>query len=141
MADINGVEVYEYNGLGLVIEPESETAITFIPSPPTQVVTKINPRPVIIYVTNGKITADYEKLDELKASCKENKLVLVCPYATGEDELVDTYKYVSSNAKKMNIKLKELSVKADKDYIEDAQVLVDYLIDEYDLELDDAEEF
>ena len=49
------VEFYEYEGLGTVVDPESETKEVFIPSPPTMATLKINPRPVVIYVTGARL--------------------------------------------------------------------------------------
>lgn len=136
------VEFYAYNELGYIVDPESETKVVFIPSPPTQMVTKINPRPVVIYVTGGKVTEDYEKLEELKTYCEDNKVVFVCPEATDEEELGATYTYVIENAKKLNVKPGEISVKADKENLEAAQAAADYFMDELDADdIDDAEVF
>ena len=38
------VEFYEYEGLGYIVDPESDTKQVFIPSPPTMTTVKTNPR-------------------------------------------------------------------------------------------------
>ena len=47
------VEFTEYQGLGYLVDPESETKQVFIPSRPSMATVKFNPRPGIIYVTGG----------------------------------------------------------------------------------------
>ena len=37
------VEFYDYEGLGNIIDPESDTKQVFIPSPPTMTTVKTNP--------------------------------------------------------------------------------------------------
>ncbi|MBQ3268129.1 MAG: hypothetical protein IJH08_09455, partial [Atopobiaceae bacterium] len=44
---VEEVEVYEYEG-GVCVDPKSDTKVVFIPSPPTKMEQKINPRPAII---------------------------------------------------------------------------------------------
>ena len=58
------VEFYDYEGLGNIIDPESDTKQVFIPSPPTMTTVKTNPRSTILYITGGKIVEGYEKLEE-----------------------------------------------------------------------------
>lgn len=136
------VEFYAYEELGFIVDPESDTKMVFIPSPPTNMLTKINPRPAVIYITGGKINEGYEKLEELKAYCEANKLVFICPAATDEEELAATYEYITKNAKTLNIKVENLSIKSDDAHLDAAQAAVDYFMDELDAdELDDAEVF
>ena len=59
------VEFYEYEGLGYVIDPESDTKQVFIPSPPTMTTVKTNPRPSIIYVTGGRSEEHTSELQSL----------------------------------------------------------------------------
>lgn len=95
----------------------------------------------MIYVTGGKINENYEKLEELKAYCAENKVVYICPTATDVDELGKTYRYAVDKFKDLNIVKEEISVKADSENMDAAQGLVEFVLDEFDDELDDASEF
>ena len=134
------VDFYNYGGLGYVVDPESDTKVVTVILIGKQTV-KANPRPAVIYVTGGKIDENYEKLEELKAYCAENKVVFICPTATDEEELGKSYKYAFDNFKDLNIVVDQISVKADADNMDAAVALVDYVLDEYDVELDEAEEF
>lgn len=135
------VEFYAYEKLGYIIDPPSETKVVFIPSPPTMTTVKINPRKVIIYVTGGKVTEGYEKLDALKEYAEENKIMIICPEAVEAEELAETYEYALKKAKTLNIKGNEIVVMGDVDYVKAAQGLVDYVVDELDANLEDAKEF
>ena len=46
-----------------------------------------------------------------------------------------------NNFKKLNIVPEEISVKSDDDHTKQAEELVDYVLDEYDAELDTVEKF
>ncbi|MCB7305567.1 hypothetical protein NE683_08375 [Bariatricus massiliensis] len=135
------VEFTEYQGLGYLVDPESETKQVFIPSPPTMATVKINPRPGIIYVTGGKVVEGYEKLDALKTYAEENKTAIFCPSSTEAEEIAKTYEYIQKSGKVLNVKRDELAVMGDADSMEIAQEAVDYLVDECDADIDDAEEF
>ncbi len=134
------VDFYEYNGLGYIVDPESDTKVVTVILIGKQTV-KANPRPAVIYVTGGKINESYEKLEELKAYCAENKVVYICPTSTDVDELGKTYQYAIDKFKDLNIVKEEISVKADSENMSAAQELVEFVLDEFDDELDDAEEF
>lgn len=134
------VDFYEYNGLGYIVDPESDTKVVTVILIGKQTV-KANPRPAVIYVTGGKINESYEKLEELKAYCAENKVVYICPTSTDGDELGKTYQYAIDKFKDLNIVKEEISVKADSENMSAAQELVEFVLDEFDDELDDAEEF
>lgn len=134
------VEFYAYEDLGFIIDPESDTKEVFIPSPPTMVTAKINPRPAIIYITGGKVVEDYDKLETMKDYAEKNKVVIVCPTAEDAEELGKTYEYVSMKAKLLNVKKDQISIKGDADHMDLAQEAVDYAVDEMDADLDDAEE-
>ena len=134
------VDFYEYNGLGYIVDPESDTKVVTVILIGKQTV-KANPRPAVIYVTGGKINKSYEKLEELKAYCAENKVVYICPTSTDADELGKTYQYAIDKFKDLNIVKEEISVKADSENMSAAQELVEFVLDEFDDELDDAEEF
>lgn len=134
------VDVYKYEDLGYMVDPESDTKITtVIIIGKTRV--KTNPRPAVIYVTGGKINENYEKLEELKTYCAENKVMFICPFSTNDEELGKSYHYAVSNFKELNIQRDNISVKATADNIEAAQALVEYVLDEYDTELEEASEF
>ena len=134
------VEFYVYEDLGFIIDPESDTKEVFIPSPPTMVTAKINPRPAIIYITGGKVVEGYDKLETMKDYAEKNKVVIVCPTAEDAEELGKTYEYVSMKAKLLNVKKDQISIKGDADHMDLAQEAVDYAVDEMDADLDDAEE-
>ena len=134
------VEFYAYEDLGFIINPESDTKEVFIPSPPTMVTAKINPRPAIIYITGGKVVEGYDKLETMKDYAEKNKVVIVCPTAEDAEELGKTYEYVSMKAKLLNVKKDQISIKGDADHMDLAQEAVDYAVDEMDADLDDAEE-
>ena len=134
------VEFYAYEDLGFIIDPESDTKEVFIPSPPTMVTAKINPRPAIIYITGGKVVEGYDKLATMKDYAEKNKVVIVCPTAEDAEELGKTYEYVSMKAKLLNVKKDQISIKGDADHMDLAQEAVDYAVDEMDADLDDAEE-
>ncbi|SHJ78487.1 hypothetical protein [Hespellia stercorisuis] len=135
------VEFNEYEGLGYIIDPESETKQVFIPSPPTMATVKINPRPGIIYVTGGKVVEGYEKLDALKAYAEENKVAIFCPTSTDAEEIGKTYNYIQKSGKAINVKRDEITVMGDADHMDLAQEAVDFMLDECDADVDDAEEF
>ena len=134
------VEFYAYEDLGFIIDPEIDTKEVFIPSPPTMVTAKINPRPAIIYITGGKVVEGYDKLETMKDYAEKNKVVIVCPTAEDAEELGKTYEYVSMKAKLLNVKKDQISIKGDADHMDLAQEAVDYAVDEMDADLDDAEE-
>lgn len=134
------VEFYAYEDLGFIIDPESDTKEVFIPSPPTMVTAKINPRPAIIYITGGKVVEGYDKLETMKDYAEKNKVVIVSPTAEDAEELGKTYEYVSMKAKLLNVKKDQISIKGDADHMDLAQEAVDYAVDEMDADLDDAEE-
>lgn len=135
------VEFYEYEGLGNIIDPESDTKQVFIPSPPTMTTVKTNPRSTIIYIAGGKVVEGYEKLEDLKAYAEENKVVIVCPTSIDPEEVAETFKYVQTKYKVLNVKRDEIAVMGDADLMDAAQEVVDYLVDECDADVDDAEEF
>lgn len=135
------VEFYAYEGLGYIIDPESDTKEVFIPSPPTMTTVKINPRPAMIYIAGGMVKEGYEGLEALKAYAEANKVVIVCPESTDAEEVGETYNYISTKAKSLNIKKDALTVTATADLVDTAQECVDYMVDELDADLDDAEEF
>ena len=135
------VEVYGYEELGIIIDPPSDTKEVFIPSPPTMTTVKINPRNAIIYVTGGAVTEGCDQIEALKAYAEANKTMLICPTATDAEELGETYTYVKTKAKTINIKGNEIVVMGDADHMDAAQGLVDYAVDELDADIDDAEEF
>ena len=134
------VDFYEYDGLGYVVDPESDTKVVTVILIGKQTV-KANPRPAVIYVTGGKIDESYEKLEELKKYCADNKVVFICPKATDAEELGKTYQYARDKFKDLNIVKEEISIKADSEHLDAAQELVEYVLDEFDDELDEAEEF
>jgi hypothetical protein len=129
---IEEVEVYEYDG-GTVVDPKSETKKVFIPSPPTTIEQKINPRPAIILFGETDVEA-------IRAKADEEKVVFVLPADAEEETIEATFRLVVTGAKKLNVKADEVSVKFVGDG-KDAQAFVEYTVNELDADLEDAEEF
>ncbi|MCB7305565.1 hypothetical protein NE683_08385 [Bariatricus massiliensis] len=134
------VEVYDYNGLGTIIDPESDTKVITVILIGKQTV-KCNPRPGIIYITGGKVTENCAEIEALKTYCAENKVVLICPKAVDEEELGKTYQYVYNKYKDLNIDIEQVTIKADDEHMDAAEELVEYVLDEFDTELEDASVF
>ena len=130
---IEEVSVYEY-GAGSIIDPKSDTKTVFIPSPPTKIEQKINPRPAII------LFGDFD-VEALKSKADAEKIVFVLPSDADEDVVKATCEFVIDGAKKLNVVADEVSVQADDAHMEAAQAFVDYAIDELDKDLDDASTF
>lgn len=129
---VNEVEVYEYEA-GTVVDPKSDTKTVFIPSPPTKMEQKINPRPVVILLGDADV-------EELKAKADADKVVFVLPADTENATIETTYKYIVDGAKKLNIKKNAISVKT-TGCVDAAQEVVNYILDELDGEVADAEKF
>jgi hypothetical protein len=129
---VEEVEVYEYEA-GTIVDPKSDTKTVFIPSPPTKMEQKINPRPAVILYGDADVEA-------LKAKADADKVMFVLPKDDSEETTETTYKYLTGSAKKLNIKKAEISVKTTGD-VEAAQKVVDYICDELDGDVDDAEAF
>ena len=68
---VEEVEVYEHEG-GVCVDPKSDTKVVFIPSPPTKMEQKTNPRPAIILF-------GCDDAESLKAKADEEKVVFVLP--------------------------------------------------------------
>jgi len=129
---VEEVEVYEYEG-GTVVDPKSDTKVIFIPSPPTKMEQKINPRPAVILFGDADV-------EELKVKADEEKVVFVLPKDAEAETVEATFKFTVTSAKKLNVKAAEVTVKYVGDGAEAAQAFVDYAVDELDAEFDDAEE-
>ena len=132
---------FEKTEVGYIIDPPSETKEVFIPSPPTMTTVKINPRPVIILLADPVIGDGYEKAEELKVYAEGNKLFIVCPKSNDTDAIEATYNFIDKQAKSLNVKKNEIAIKYLGELADAAQEAVDYLLDELDVEVDDAEEF
>ena len=129
---VEEVEVCEYGG-GVCVDPKSDTKVVFIPSPPTKMEQKINPRPAIILF-------GCDDPESLKAKADEEKVVFVLPKDAEAETVEATFKFAVTSAKKLNVKAAEVTVKYVGDAAEAAQAFVDYAVDELDAEFDDAEE-
>lgn len=125
------VEVYKYAELGYAIDPESDTKEITVIIIGKQLV-KCNPRPVVIYLTGGKVHETYEKIDELKTYCCEKKVMFLCPLSNSIDELAKTYKYIQKNAKELNVVPEKISISSNKENIKTAENLKEFLEDEFD---------
>lgn len=130
---VEEVEVYEYAG-GTCVDPKSDTKTVFIPSPPTKMEQKINPRPAVI------LFGEFDP-EGLKGQADEEKVVFVLPKDGEEDTFKATYEFTVTKAKKLNVKADQVAVKAAEDAMDTAQAFVDYTTDELDGELDDPEAF
>lgn len=145
MIDITDVKFEAYKtdyaeAAGYVVDPKSDEKEVFIPSPPTKMKTKINPRAGVILLAENPVTESYEKLDALKGYAKEEKLFIACVAENSTDAVEATYRYMISGSKRLNIKKDDICVKYIGDRADAAQTCVDYLIDELDADLEDAEE-
>lgn len=127
---VEEVQVYEY-AAGTCVDPKSDTRTVFIPSPPTQMEQKINPRPVLLLFGENDVEA-------VKAMADEQKLFVMLPKDTEEDTVETTFEAIQKSAKKWNIKKDEVSVKTTGD-VAAAQAVVDYINDELDGDVADAE--
>lgn len=130
---------FEKVELGYVVDPESDTKEVFIPSPPTNAIVKINPRPVLILFSEETIDEGYARAEELKEYARSQKLFIMCPADLNSVESV--YQYLAKNVKDLNIKINEIQIKYMGDLADAAQEAVDYLVDELDVDVEDAEEF
>lgn len=144
MLDIKDVtfEIYatEYaEEAGYIIDPKSDEKEVFIPSPPTKVMTKINPRAGIILFTDEPVSEESENLDKLKAFAKEQKQFLACVGENSVEAAAATYDYMISGAKTLNIKKSDIQVRYMGEAEAIAQEFVDYLVEEMDVEIEDAE--
>lgn len=126
---IEEVQVFEYEA-GTIVDPKSDVRMVFIPSPPTQMEQKINPRPVLILFGENDIEAVKELADT-------EKLFVVLPNGTDEDTIEITFELIAKGTKKYNIKKDEITVKTTGN-VEAAQDVVDYLNDELDCDIEDA---
>lgn len=125
---------------GYVVDPKSDEKRVFIPSPPTEYITKINPRPGVILLTESAITPDNADLDALKAYAKDKKLFLACPNDISIESLKATYEWMMSHAKTLNIDKNDFRIMYQGTKAE-ADDFVEYAADELDADLADAEEF
>lgn len=132
------VETYRYGDLGFAVDPESDMKERTVILLGLQKV-KCNPRPVVIVLTGGKINEEYAGLEDLKTYCADNKLVYLCPDAEDCDGVMKTYTYITKNYLDLNVKKEEISIKGDADHMDLAQEVCDYLLDEYDLEVEVSE--
>lgn len=131
------VEVYDYDGLGYIIDPESDTKIRTVILIGKQTV-KCNPRQAVIYFSSEKIDEGYAGLERLKKYCDEHKVVLVCPKDRELATLEATYKYLFKNHLEVNIKRDELAICIESEaQREEAEGFRTYLLEEYDVEMDE----
>ena len=85
--------------------------------------------------------AEDADVDALKAKADADKVVFVLPKDAEADTVAATFKFVVSDAKKLNVKKDKVSVKFIGAAAEIAQAFVDYAVDELEAEFEDAEEF
>ena len=65
----------------------------------------------------------------------------IFPIASLEaEEISKTYQHIQKSGKVLNIKRNELTVMGDAEHMDAAQEAVDYMVDECDADIDDAEE-
>lgn len=128
---VEEVEVYEYD-TGFCVDPKSDTKEVFIPSPPTKILQKINPRPAVI------LFGEWD-MDALKVKADEEKIVYVLPTDADDHTVENTISFVIAGAKKLNVVADEVTVGATEAALDEAQKFVDTAVDEYDADLEDAE--
>lgn len=128
------VEVYEYGGLGYIIDPESDTKIRTVILIGKQEV-KCNPRPAVIYLSAQTIDKEYSGIEKLKEYCADHKVVFVCPKDQSIDTLEATYKYLFKNHLELNVLRDQISIcAADESSVQAAETFQTYLLEEYDVE-------
>lgn len=131
MADYEVVKIEK----ATLVDPPSDTKKTFIPSPPSMIEVKINPRPAEIVV--GSPVPDEAALG---AWAVENKVVVVLPDAADNDTLVEIVKYLQSSKKTLNVS-DEIRVAAVAGSEAAATAFVSFYSDEYGEDLEDAGTF
>lgn len=130
------VEVYDYDGLGCIIDPESDTKVRTVILIGKQTV-KCNPRQAVIYISPEKIDETYCGIDRLKEYCATHKVVLVCPKDQSIATLDATYKYLFKNHLELNVIRDKVAVHAaEESEVQAVEQFCTYLLDEYDVEAD-----
>jgi hypothetical protein len=123
-------EIVEFDE-GKIVDPPSDTKQTFVPSPPSMVDVKINPRPSMI-VFGGEPS----DIDAAGTYAVANKIVLVIPSSTDNDTLVSVIKYLSDNAKGLNV-TDEYHVSALPGAEAEASAFASYYAEEYGTDITD----
>ena len=95
---------------------------------------------VYIISRTGKVKEGYEQLEALKDYAEKNKVGIFCPTSLEAEEISKTYQHIQKSGKVLNIKRNELTVMGDAEHMDAAQEAVDYMVDECDADIDDAEE-
>lgn len=133
------VEFYDYNNLGMIIDPESDTKQRTVILVGKQIV-KCNPRRAIICFSEKRIDEQSELLPSLEQYCAEKNVMLVCPKDDTIETLVATFRYLFKEYLSLNILRDELNIgiiHAEK--LEIAKEFQEYLLDEYDVETGEIE--
>ena len=79
-------------------------------------------------------------MEALKDYAEKNKVGIFCPTSLEAEEISKTYQHIQKSGKVLNIKRNELTVMGDAEHMDAAQEAVDYMVDECDADIDDAEE-
>lgn len=127
--------------LGYLVDPESDTKEVFVPSPPSMIVVRINPRPGILLVSGGVVRPGWDQLEALKTYAEANKVAFVCPFSNDPQVVATSFKWLRKKCRLLNIKPRGFRIMALGDNLQQAQDVVDYLVDKCDADVDDAEEF
>lgn len=128
------VEVYDYDGLGCIIDPESDTKLRAVILIGKQTV-KCNPRQAVIYISSERVDKDFTGIESLKQYCAEQKQVFVCPKDASIATLEATYKYLFKNHLDLNIIRDQMVISAaGQADMAAAEAFREYLLDEYDVE-------
>ena len=131
--------VYQ-DGLGYLIDPESDTKQIFIPSPPSMNTVKIHPRPAIILISGGEVGPGCSRIDDLKSYADENKVVLVCPASNEPEKVAESFAWLDKKHRLLNVRQSGYSVMATPGNLEDAREVTEYICERFDVDLPEAAE-
>jgi hypothetical protein len=130
--------VYE-GGLGLLVDPESDTKEVFIPSPPSMVQVKVHPRDAVVLVSGGVVRQGWSELAALEEYAESNKVAILCPFSDDPEEVAKSYLWLERKCRSLNIRYGCWRVMATEGELEAARGVVDYLVTKLDADLDKAE--
>lgn len=97
------VDVYECDQIGTIIDPASDTKDVLIPMPPMCIRTKINPRPVLIYLGERSVCCGENCMESLIEYCRRENVMMIWPYQSDRTASMRVYDYIQKNSKKLNV--------------------------------------
>jgi hypothetical protein len=91
---------------------------------------KINPRPVIIYISREKLSPGSPDIDAYKEKAAREGVVIISPVTDEVDELVEVYQFAANHSKGLNIQTDAITVQSDENSLQLAKQFVSSLDDE-----------